>query len=256
MPMHDHFRPPLDDVHSWDELHGMWPAVIVQHLLKILPEPYYAAPTVHFGTLFEVDVGTFRETWEPEDEVSSGPGGVAVYAPPKPSLTLEPRLPSQDVYEIRIFNNRRKRRVVAAIEIVSPPNKDRPESRSTFISKVAMLLKHGICVSIVDIVSTLDFNLYGELLTFVEGSDPALGDEPPAMYAATLHSSGGKSPPDGHLVSPAPRGANSSHAPNLADAETGPSHSNWKRATRNPAARCGFDEPRPRLVGLGREELL
>jgi hypothetical protein len=25
MPLRDHFRPPLDDVHSWDELHGGWP---------------------------------------------------------------------------------------------------------------------------------------------------------------------------------------------------------------------------------------
>ena len=31
--MRDHFRPPVEREHSWDELHGMWPAVIVQQLL-------------------------------------------------------------------------------------------------------------------------------------------------------------------------------------------------------------------------------
>ena len=60
MPLRDHFRPPLDDVHSWDELHGMWPAVIVQKLIEVLPEPYFAAPGVHLGTLYEVDIGTYR----------------------------------------------------------------------------------------------------------------------------------------------------------------------------------------------------
>jgi hypothetical protein len=29
MPLRDHFRPPLDDSRSWDELHGAWPTVIV-----------------------------------------------------------------------------------------------------------------------------------------------------------------------------------------------------------------------------------
>jgi hypothetical protein len=48
------------------------------------------------------------------------------------------------------------------------------------------LLKHGVCVAMVDIVSTSDFNLYAELLSFLESGDPALGDEAPPMYAVTL----------------------------------------------------------------------
>jgi hypothetical protein len=76
--------------------------------------------------------------------------------------------------------------LVAAIEIVSPSNKDRPESRGTFVSKVATLLKHGICVSIVDVVSTSDFNLYAELLSFAQSADPALGEQPSPLYAVTV----------------------------------------------------------------------
>lgn len=148
MPLRDHFRPPLDDVHAWDEVHGMWPAVIVQHLIKILPEPYFAAPQVH--------------------------------------LTFASRVQEQDVYEVRIIDSQPKRRLVAAIEIVSPSNKDRPENRNTFISKVSTLLKHGICVSIVDIVSTLAFNLHGELLDYVESQDPALATDRTPLYAATI----------------------------------------------------------------------
>jgi hypothetical protein len=36
MPLRDHFHPPVEEEHSWDELHGMWPAVIVQQLFRIL----------------------------------------------------------------------------------------------------------------------------------------------------------------------------------------------------------------------------
>lgn len=188
MPLRDHFRSPLDDVHSWDELHGGWPMMIVQQLIKVLPEPYFAAPGVHLGTLYEVDVGTYREPAQESNGGDAGAGGTAVatYAPPKPTLTLEPRLPNQDVYEVRIYDSRRNRRLVAAIEIVSPSNKDRPETRGTFVSKVAALLKHDICVSIVDVVTTSDFNLYAELMKFLESTDPALGDEPPPIYAVTV----------------------------------------------------------------------
>jgi hypothetical protein len=188
MPLRDHFRSPLDDVHSWDELHGMWPAMIVRQLLEVLPEPYFAAPGVYLGTLYEVDVGTYRGPETDANGVNVGNGGVAVatYAPPKPTLTLEPQLPKQDVYEVRIYDSRRNRRLVAAIEILSPSNKDRPASRETFVAKVATLLTNNICVSIVDVVSTYDCNLYAELLNFIQGVDPALGDEPPPMYAATL----------------------------------------------------------------------
>lgn len=31
MPLRDHFRPPLSEVSSWEEVHGGWPMVIVQH---------------------------------------------------------------------------------------------------------------------------------------------------------------------------------------------------------------------------------
>jgi Protein of unknown function (DUF4058) len=188
MPLRDHFRSPLDDVHSWDGLHAMWPAVMVQQLVRILPERYFAMPGVYLGSLFEVDIGTFEDADTEPSAANSADSGLAVatYAPPKPTVTFEAQLPSQDVYEVRIYHGQRKRKLVAAIEIVSPSNKDRPDRRSDFVTKVAGLLKNGICVSIVDIVSTMDFNLYADLLTGVHGFDPTLGEEPAPMYAVTL----------------------------------------------------------------------
>jgi hypothetical protein len=47
------------------------------------------------------------------------------------------------------------------------------------------LLQQGVCVSIVDIVTTRKFNLYSELLDLIEQSDPAFSHNPPAIYAVT-----------------------------------------------------------------------
>jgi hypothetical protein len=61
MPLRDHFRPPLDDLTSWEGFHGQWPAMIVQALAPKLPRRYVAAPRVHSGALLEVDVGTYEK---------------------------------------------------------------------------------------------------------------------------------------------------------------------------------------------------
>jgi hypothetical protein len=189
MPLRDHFRPPVEDKHSWDELHGMWPAVIVQHLFPILPKGYVAAPRVHLGTALEIDVSAYEHAEPAEDEKAGGESGgvaVAAWAPPRPTLTLEAELPEQDEYEVRVYDARHGRRLVAAIEIVSPANKDRPESRRALVAKLATLLQRDVCVSVVDVVTIRQFNLYAELLELAGRADPMLGAEPTPLYAVTV----------------------------------------------------------------------
>jgi Protein of unknown function (DUF4058) len=188
MPLRDHFRPPVENEHSCDELHGMWPALIVQQLFPILPEGFVAAPRVHLGTAFEIDVSTYQRAQPARQEVpGDGEGGVAVaaWAPPKPTLTLETELPDQDEYEVRVYDARHGRRLVAAIDIVSPSNKDRPESRRAFVAKVAALLQNDVSVSLVDLVTIRQFNLYADLLAMIDRSDPMLGAQPPGIYAVS-----------------------------------------------------------------------
>lgn len=90
-----------------------------------------------------------------------------------------------DEYEVRIYDARRGRRLVAAIEIVSPANKDRPEHRSVFVAKCSALLQQQVSVSIVDLVTIRDFNLYEQLLAQMGHQDPSLGNPAPATYAVT-----------------------------------------------------------------------
>ncbi len=187
MPLRDHFRPPVDSKHSWDELHGGWPMVIVQQLYTLLPEGFVAAPGVHLGTSLEIDVTAYeQDESEPRVTKPSGNGGVAVWAPPSPTLTLEAELPDPDEYEVRVYDTQRGRRLVAAIEIVSPANKDRPESRRLFVAKVAALLQQDVSVSIVDLVTVRQFNLCADLLTLIGRPDQAARMEGTFLYAATL----------------------------------------------------------------------
>jgi hypothetical protein len=184
MPLRDHFRPPVSDRSSWEEVHGGWPMVMVQQLARILPDRYVAAPRVHLGSEFEVDISTYervdggRKASDVETFAASSPWAAA-----QPTLTLETELADTDEYEVRVYDTRRNRRLVAAVELISPSNKDRPEARAQFVSKCATLLRQSVSVVLVDVVTIRSFDLYAELLEWVGGRDPSLGDAPPATYA-------------------------------------------------------------------------
>jgi len=162
---------------------------MVQELVRTLPANYVAEPRVHLGSYFEIDVCTFED--ESDLESSTSPvretnGGIATarWAPPSPTLPVDVDLPEQYAYEVLVFDVR-SRRLVAAVDIVSPANKDRPDSRQIFVAKCADLLQKGVCVSLVDLVTVRHFNLYTNLLALMERSDPAMSPDPPSIYAAT-----------------------------------------------------------------------
>ena len=189
MPLRDHFRSPVNDTHSWDEVHGGWPMEIVRHLTTILPAGFRSAPKVHLGSPFEVDVSTYDlDSRDPDSSADSGTGGISTLTALSPTLTVEADLSEQDEYEVRIYDTERGRQLVAAIEIVSPSNKDRPDTRELFVGKVTSLLQQGVCVSLVDLVSIRQANLYADLLNLLGHTDPALATTTPYLYAVTLRS--------------------------------------------------------------------
>jgi hypothetical protein len=137
MPLRDHFRSPVNDPHSWDEAHGGWPGEIVRSLRGILPPGFRAGPNIHLGSAFESPFIVYERELATVDP--------ALVAEPVPTLTVEADLSEQDVYEVQIYDTERGRTLVAVIEIVSPSNKDRPETRELFINKVTSLLQKDVC---------------------------------------------------------------------------------------------------------------
>jgi Protein of unknown function (DUF4058) len=195
MPLRDHFRPPLDRKTSWEGFHGAWPAVIVMALNRKLPPRYLAEPRVHLGASMEIDVTAFDEAmpapsasgFGAEERGVGTATATAAWAPPRPTFDVAADLPDQYEYEVQVFDTWRDRRLVAAVEIVSPANKNRPESCRAFVTKCAALLQQRVSVAIVDLVTTRPFNLYGDLLELIGQTDPALAPEPPSIYAAACH---------------------------------------------------------------------
>ena len=198
MPLHDHFHSPVNDTHSWDEVHGQWPAELVRHLMTILPPGYRAGPKVLLGSPSEVDIATYdQDSVATAGRTGGGGGGTATLTAVSSTLTIEADLTEQDEYEVRVYDTERGRTLVAAIEIVSPSNKDRRANREVFVGKVAALLGQGVSVTLVDLVSVRPANLYAELLDLLVGTDPLLPVPPPAMYAVTVRA---RKPPKGRTV--------------------------------------------------------
>jgi Protein of unknown function (DUF4058) len=194
MPLRDHFHPPLSQRHSWDELHGGWPMKIVEQLSPHLPGTYLAVPQVHLGGAVEIDVGTFEYDSHFDDSTPTPEGGIATlpWKATQPQVDVEVELPEPDEYAVRVYDVTRERRLVASIEIVSPANKDRPESRLAFVTKCAALLREEVSVIIVDLVTSRESNLFSELMRHVGRSDLETVRQPSPIYVAACRAFPGK----------------------------------------------------------------
>ncbi len=99
-------------------------------------------------------------------------------------LSLETDSDDVSEYEVLIYDVQEEKRLVAAIELISPANKDRPLHRNNFVSKCAALLKQGVCVVLVDIVTVRTNNLYLELLSHFELTDSDMSESDKGVYSA------------------------------------------------------------------------
>jgi hypothetical protein len=183
MPLLDHFHGPLSKARHWESFHGSWAYEIMGALnAGILPPGYFAEAGVHVGGPVEVDVASFEE-WPTEANGSAANGGVAVqtWAPPVATLIMPAVFP--DDIEVKVFRQEGGPTLVAAVELVSPANKDRPETRRLFAAKCASYLQAGIGLGIVDVVTERSANMHNELVSLMQKDQGfRLNPEPP-LYA-------------------------------------------------------------------------
>ncbi len=194
MPLLDHFHPPLSVLRHWESFHARWSTGIAESLNRgLLPDRYFAEVQVHAGSRIEVDIGTF----EHESDGFGGPnnggreatgGGVAVaeassVALSAPDGEFDAIIPPS--VEVRIFSTEAGPTLVAAIELVSPGNKDREGTRDAFVQKCGAYLRSGVGVVIIDIVTERRANLNARLLTLL--SAPASLRPPSSSLAASTY---------------------------------------------------------------------
>lgn len=129
MPLRDHFHPPLSVRRHWHAFHSGWATFIASDLNRKLPAGYFAEPNVQFGI---------------------------VTVP----LTLV-----TDIVEVAVYDPKAEPTLAAVVELVSPANKDRCEQSESFVAKCVAYLRQGIGLVVVDVVTTRQTSLLGELLS-------------------------------------------------------------------------------------------
>ena len=182
MPLLDHFHPPLSKQRHWDSFHGAWAEAIARYLNEdLLPPHFYAEARIKIGTRLEIDVATLEETYGHVKAVDDG--GVAVWAPPAAVASAQLDFAGLDLFEVNILNDEAGPKIVAAIELVSPGNKDRPANRRAFSVKCASYLQDGISVMMVDVVTERHGNLLADLLDFLKLNVATPAQTPDDLYA-------------------------------------------------------------------------
>jgi len=166
MPLLDHFHPPLHGPRRWEGFHHAWATSIAHQLNQdVLPPDYYAEPEISIGPEMEIDVATLHA-----DTNGNGLTNVATkaWAPPRAKESVAVDFSRLDSYAVHIYQNLGGAELRAAIELVSPANKDRAGSRQSFAVKCAGHLQHGIGLVIVDVVTARVANLHAEIFKQLE----------------------------------------------------------------------------------------
>jgi hypothetical protein len=184
MPLLDHFHSPLAPRRHWESFHVNWAGTIADALNEnLLPEGYFAEEHVHIGARVEIDVATFDGARASSE--SAGPAistlPPRVWTPPAPAITIPATF--SDSFEVLVFDDEGDARLVAAIELVTPANKDREAHRRAFSIKCASYLSQGISAVVVDIVTSREANVHDEIMRLLDpdGSSPV--PFPSTLYA-------------------------------------------------------------------------
>jgi hypothetical protein len=185
MPLLDHFHPPLAPRRHWESFHAAWAGSIADLLNRqLLPDNYFAEEQTHAGTRIEIDVATFesQQNGIPVPETSTATlAAPQVWAPPVPAFVMPGVRP--DRFEVLMFQDEGGARLVAAVELVSPGNKDRSEQRRAFAIKCASYLYQGVGLVVIDIVTSRLANLHNEIVRLTEGQASFLLPETTSLYA-------------------------------------------------------------------------
>jgi hypothetical protein len=165
MPLLDHFNPPLHPSRHWESFHSQWASEIANRLnQELLPPEYFAEMQVHIGSRVEVDVAAVHDGGLTRDADSAAVATLErkVWTPPAPAMSMPAIFP--DSIEVLVYTLEAGYTLVGAIELISPANKDRPESRRAFAAKCAAYLQQGIGVLVSDVVTSRRANLHNELI--------------------------------------------------------------------------------------------
>ena len=152
MPLHD-----WSELSGWEGVHLLWMTELLRDIKGKLPPGFRA----YIGSGPALAVGAPGGAGRPDVSVpahdgTSEAGAGATSLPP--ATVPSPSVPAPDV-EVAVATLdpdpavlvERQGRLVAAVELVSPRNKDRPVSRTTYLSRYLGYLIEGANLMLVDV---------------------------------------------------------------------------------------------------------
>jgi hypothetical protein len=145
MPLHD-----WKDDRGWDGVHLLWLAELLRSIQPCLPVDYRA----YVGSVPALTVDT--PNGRPDLHVRQWTDPPTAAAPPIPSTTAAE--PDHEAVATFTFDPQRAIHIdqdgqlIAAIEIVSPRNKDRPASLNRYLRRCIGYLRQGIHLLLVDVL--------------------------------------------------------------------------------------------------------
>jgi hypothetical protein len=147
MALHD-----WDQLSGWDGVHHLWITRLFHWIKPRLPPDYRAyvgsVPTLGVtGEADRPDVAVRHWLPEPPADIPSAPDSALDVCLEQPlvetaTLTLEPQTALYVAY---------RGRLVAALELISPRNKDRPSARSSYLHRYLSYLQEGAHLLLVDV---------------------------------------------------------------------------------------------------------
>ncbi len=188
MSLLDHFNPPLNRTHPWRSFHGAWAAAMARLLNQgVLPSGYYAVPLVDHDGPLEIHVAALREAGPAAS--AGGAAELPTWAAPAPALAVAVDLAAVDGVEVLVFADDGDPRLAAAVELLSPRNKDRPAARQALAVKCVSYLQQGSSVVVVDTVTTRRADLNGTILSLL-GVDAGAALSPARLSAVSYRAVG------------------------------------------------------------------
>lgn len=169
MPLLDHFHAPLSERRPWESFHTTWASALADALNQdVLPPGFIALEQVHPGAALEIDVATFTDSAAPPSPDTGGTATVlrTIWTPAATPMVFPAAFPPTATVEV--LSTEGGRTLVAAIELVSPGNKDRSTKRRLFAAKCATYLSRGVGLVVLDVVTSRQGNLHNELADLLQ----------------------------------------------------------------------------------------
>lgn len=189
MPLHD-----WTDERGWDGVHLLWLGQLLDWIQPRLPEGYRA----YVGSVpaLTVDANNGRpdlrvRQWNPPAAPSAGSSSTLSAVAPDNEAAAAFELDPQRAIHIDLHGQ-----LIAALELISPRNKDRASSRDRYLGRYLGCLRQGVHLLLVDVLPRPRDYSFADAIV----ADLGLGNEPPLPPPFAVSYRVGEPVPEGTLV--------------------------------------------------------